>query len=529
MTLANQLATTPPSSSLPNIRPDDYFDAAAADHAVHFIETYCTHVKGHDGRFILENWQKHDIIRPLFGWRRADGRRKFRTCYIEVPRKNGKSSLTAAVALYMLTATGERGAEIISAAGDANQARIVFETATGMVAQSRSLHRACKVTRYAIRCGAGIYKSISAEASTKHGFNCSGIIFDELHVCTRDLWDVLTTSVGARKEPIIMALTTAGHDRTSICWEQHEYALAVRSGKIDDPSYLPVIYAADPEDDWTAESTWRKANPGYGTICNEDYFRDQLIKAKQSPSHVNTFKRLNLNIWTTSEEAWIADEEFMACAGDFPDDDYLATLPCFGGLDLASTRDLCAFAQIWEESPERYYLRVHSWCNAETSDNKKLAEGVDYHAFHQQGNLTITPGNITSYAHIEQYIRRQQETNDMHAVAFDRKFATYIVPSLMDAGVNMQPFGQGYYEMSYPTKQMEMAFLAGQITHDGNACLRWQMGCVVLTRDPADNIKVTKNRSARGQMVDGVVASIMAFGEMLKHRESGATLEVLDL
>lgn len=517
------------TSSPCNLRDGDYFDEAAADHAVRFIETYCSHVKGHTGRFLLEPWQKDDIIRPLFGWKRADGRRKYRTCYVEIPRKNGKSSLTAAIALYLLTGLEERGPEIISAAGDAAQARIVFDTAIGMVRQSRTLSKACKQTQYAIKYRGGFYKSISAEASTKHGFNCSGVIFDELHVCNRELWDVLTTSVGARLEPVIIALTTAGHDRNSICWEQHEYALAVRNGTVDDPSYLPVVYAADPDDDWTDEATWRKANPGYGTICQADYFRDQLIKAKQSPSHVNTFKRLNLNVWTTSEEAWITDEEWMRCRGPWPKDEHLATLPAYGGLDLAATRDLTAFALVWVESPVRFYVKVHQWCNQETADNKKLAEGVDYLAFAQQGDITITPGNVTDFGAVRDYIQDQHTRYDIRSVAFDRKYSTYIVPELLDAGVNMQPFGQGYYEMSYPTKQMEMAYVARQIVHDGNPCLRWQIGCTVITRDPADNIKITKNRNAKGQMVDGVVASVMAFGEMLKDREEGATLEILAL
>ena len=416
-----------PTVSLPcNHRPGDYFDAAAADHAVQFIESYCSHVKAHSGRFILEDWQKDDIIRPLFGWKREDGRRKFRTCYVEIPRKNGKSSLTAAIALYLLVATNERGAEIISAAADASQARIVFDTATGMVRQSRTLSKACKVTQYAIKYGGGFYKSISAEANTKHGFNCSGIIFDELHVCTRELWDVLTTSVGARMEPLIMALTTAGHDRTSICYEQHEYAKGVLAKTIDDPSYLPVIYAAEPDDDWTSEQTWRKANPGYGSICQADYFRDQLIKAKQSPSQVNTFKRLNLNIWTSAEEAWISDEEWMRAAGPFPSEAQLRELPCFGGLDLASTRDLCAFAQVWMDG-DHAYLRVHHWCNAETSDNKKLAEGVNYHAYAEEGTLTITPGNATDHDAIRDYILEQYENHQIESVAFDRKGAHHIV------------------------------------------------------------------------------------------------------
>lgn len=493
-----------------------------------FIETFCSHVKGHQGLFLLEDWQKDDIIRPLFGWKREDGMRKYRTCYIEVPRKNGKSSLTAAIALYLLLGTDEVGPEIVSAAGDAAQARIVFETAVGMVRQSRTLNQLCRLTQYHIRYKNGFYRSISAEAKTKHGFNCSGVIFDELHVCTRELWDVLTTSTGARAQPLVVALTTAGHDRASICWEQHEYALGVRSGKIQDPAYLPVVYAAGAEDDWTSEDTWRKANPGYGTICRREYFVDQVIKAKQSPSHVNTFKRLNLNVWTSGESAWIADEEWMRCGKGLPDDDYLMTLPCFGGLDLAATRDLVGFALLWEDK-DCFYLRVHQWCNMEKADSKKLSEGVDYHKFAEQGNLTITPGNVTSYEHVERYVHMAHEQFNLVSCAYDRKFSPYIVPSLMDLGVPMAPFGQGYYEMSYPTKQMEMEIVSGRLLHDGDDCMRWQIGCTVITRDPADNIKVTKNRNKGGQMVDGVVASIMAFGEMLKHRETGATLEVLSL
>lgn len=517
--------------SLPcNWREGDYFDQAAADHAVKFIESYCSHVKAHTGRFILEPWQKNDIIGPLFGWKREDGRRKFRTCYVEIPRKNGKSSLTAAIALYLLVATNERGAEIISAAADASQARIVFDTATGMVHQSRTLSRSCKVTQYAIKYNGGFYKSISAEANTKHGFNCSGIIFDELHVCTRELWDVLTTSVGARLEPLIMALTTAGHDRTSICYEQHEYSKGVLNGTIDDPSYLPVIYAANPDDDWTSEQTWKKANPGYGSICQADYFRDQLIKAKQSPSQVNTFKRLNLNIWTSAEEAWITDEEWMQAKSKFPSERQLQQWPCFGGLDLASTRDLCAFAQVWiNPKTDKAYLRVHQWCNAATADNKKLAEGVNYHEYATEGTLTITAGNATDHDAILHHIIDQAEKHQIETVAFDRKGAHRIVTELWDRDIAVAPFGQGYYDMSYPTKMLESAIVSGQIAHEGTKCMRWQMGSAIITRDPADNIKVTKNRNKKGQMVDGVVAAIMAYGEMLKHRENGATLEVLTL
>ena len=518
-------------TSLPcNYKEGDWFDVEAADHAVRFIESYCSHVKGHSGRFILEDWQKNDIIGPLFGWKREDGRRKYRTCYVEIPRKNGKSSLTAAIALYMLCGLDERGPEIISAAGDAAQARIVFETAQGMVRQSKTLSKALNLTQYHIRFKSGWYKSISSEASTKHGYNPSGVVFDELHTQKdRELWDTMVTAVGARKEPIIIALTTAGQDTNSICFEQHEYAKGVLSGTIDDPTYLPVIYSADKDDDWTDPAVWRKANPGFGTICQEDYFKDQVNKAKQSPSHVNTFKRLNLNVWTSSTSSWITDDEFMACAGEEPPDELLETLPCYCGLDLAATRDLVAFASVWVLPDDRLYLRVHQFCNSETAHNKKLSQGVDYLQFATAGDLTITNGNVTDFDVVQNHVEAFNQQYRPLAVAFDRKFSPYIVPRLIDRDVNMVPFGQGYYEMSYPTKEMEKAYVSRQIVHDGNACLRWQMGCAVIQRDPADNIKVTKNKCKQGQMVDGIVASIMAFGEMLKDREYETTLEIIPL
>jgi phage terminase large subunit-like protein len=261
-----------------------YFDEEAADRAVNFIEQFCTHVKGElaGKAFILEQWQKDDIVRPLFGWKSKDtDYRKYRTCYVEIPRKNGKSNLAAALALYLLFADGEPGAEIISAAGDRGQANIVYHIAQEMIKNNKHLRSKAKVLRNTIEYKSSWYKSISAEAYTKHGLNCHGIIFDELHTQpNRELWDVLTTSVGARRQPLIISLTTAGHDRASICYEMHEYSEGVLNGSIEDDSFLPVLYKAETDMDWTDPETWKKANPGYGSICNEAYFMDAVKKQR---------------------------------------------------------------------------------------------------------------------------------------------------------------------------------------------------------------------------------------------------------
>ena len=263
-----------------------YFDKTSAHRAVAFIEKHIQHCKGElAGKpFLLEKWQKEKIIEPLFGWKREDGTRKYRTAYIEIPRKNGKSSLCAAIALYMLYADGELGAEVISAAADRSQAGIVFEIAKAMVLGNKELSKRGKVFRNSVTLEHknSYYKPISADANTKHGFNCSAIIFDELHAQkTRELFDVLTTSTGARRQPLTICITTAGYDKESICYEVHTYAQQVLSGAIKDESFLPVIFAAGKDDDWTKNSTWKKANPAYGTIRKDEYFAQ--FSDKKSP------------------------------------------------------------------------------------------------------------------------------------------------------------------------------------------------------------------------------------------------------
>ena len=508
-----------------------YFDEASADRAVNFIETFCTHVKGELGGkpFLLDDWQKDDIIRPLFGWKRADGRRKYRTCYVEIPRKNGKSNLSAAIALYMLFSDGEPGAEIISAAGDRQQANIVFSVAQEMVYNNAELRKRGKVYRNQIQYKSSFYKSISAEASTKHGFNCHAVIFDELHTQpNRDLFDVLVTSTGARTQPLIMALTTAGHDRNSICWEVHEYARQVKEGSVKDETFLPVLYAADAEDDWTQEETWKKANPGYGSICRPEYFEQEVQKAKNVPSDLNTFLRLNLNIWTSAEQAWIPDDIFMRGADPLPPDDVLLGLPCYGGLDLASTQDLTAFALLFrDEEADCFYLKVHQFVNSEKAESKKLNAGIDYLRWAEEGHITVIPGNRTDYRYIKEHIVQAAAKYDLRSIGYDPRFSTYIVSELVAEDIVMHPMAQNITTMNGPTKEFEMQMLSGNIVHGGNEVLRWQMGCAVVYMDVNENKRVVKESYKESKKVDGVIASIIAMNEYVHERTSGSFDEFL--
>ena len=489
--------------------------SSKADDVISFIERHCSHVKGELGGspFLLEPWQKEQILRPLYGTLDANGLRQYRTAYIELPRKNGKSNLAACLALYHLLKDGEHGAEVISAAGDRNQARIVFEVAAAMVRQSPILRKHVKIKQNSLEYKNNWYRAISAEANTKHGFSASAVIFDELHTQpNRDLWDVLTTSTGARAQPLICAITTAGHDVNSICYEVHSYAQKVASGELDDPTFLPIIYAADRDDDWREEATWKKANPGFGTICKAAYFEQEVRKCESNPRQLNTFLRLHLNIWTASETRWLTDEEFMRGAEEVSEE-HLATLPCYAGLDLASVKDLTAVALIFhDDEADCFYLKVHHFCNEVKAQSKEKSGSIDYYAFQRAGLVTITEGNVTDMHVVRDYILSCKERYNLKALAFDRYYAEMVVPDLIDAGMDCQKFGQGYASMSYPTKEFERLMCQGKIQHGAHPVLRWQIGCVQLQRDDADNIKVSKKKNSESQKVDGIVASIMALG-----------------
>jgi phage terminase large subunit-like protein len=340
--------------------------------------------------------------------------------------------------------------------------------------------------------------------------------------------DVLKTSTGARTQPLVIAITTAGHDTSSICYELHEYAKKVKEGSVDDDTFLPVIYAADKDDDWTKPETWAKANPGYGSICKADYFEQEVKRCKENPRQINTFLRLHLNQWTASEERWVTDDEFMRGA-DEVEEDYLRTLPCYAGMDLSSTKDLTAVALIFrDDAKDCFYLKCHHFVNEDKANSKSLSGGIDYYTFERLGLVSITDGNVTDMLAVREHIQGLAEQYDLKALAYDRYIAHLVVPFL--DGIDCQPFGQGYASMSYPTKQFEVLLCKGQIIHGGHDVLRWQMGCVHLARDEADNIKVTKKKNSESQKVDGVVASIMAMGCYFNNaKDDDPFLEVISL
>ena len=380
-----------------------YFDKEAANKAIGFIQTFITHTKGElTGEPLkLDVWQKK-IISDLFGWKNKKTTfRKYRTAYIQVPRKNGKSTLCAAIGLYMLFADDERGSEIYSAAGDRQQAGIVFEIAKGMILNNEELSKRCKVFRNSIvnESKGNYYQAISSDSKTKHGFNANCIIFDELHTQpNRDLYDTLTTSVGSRRQPLTIAITTAGYDRNSICYEIYDYAKKVESKTIKDDTFYSCLFEALPEDDITCKKVWKKANPNYGISLKQDYMLVESQRAIDVPSYQNTFKRLMLNIWTESVQVWIPNKEWMACYQDF-DYDTLDGMACWGGLDLASTRDLSALTLVFNVD-NKYVILPHIFVPEDNAIKRSKKDNVDYLTFIREGDVIATEGDMQDYSFI---------------------------------------------------------------------------------------------------------------------------------
>jgi phage terminase large subunit-like protein len=494
-----------------------YFDDRASQLAIRFFERAIKHSKGaHAGQaFTLQPWQR-ELIAQMFGTKRADGSRRYRRAYLELPRKSGKSTIAAGIALLLLLADNEPGAEIYSAAADKEQARIVFEQAKTFVEQSPLLASEVQVFRnylYAPR-SRSIYKAISADAYTKHGFNSHGVIFDELHAQpSRELWDVLATSMGARRQPLLVAITTAGFDRQSICFEQHEQARQVLANPDYDPEFLAYIAAADDNDDWTDPAVWRKANPNLGVTVQEDFLAAECERAKKTPAAQNTFKRLYLNMWTTSESRWLNASDWLACQQPRP---ALDGRICFGGLDLADTIDIAALVLSFPavDHGQPAWLLPFFWIPAESMRARSLRDRVPYDVWCKAGLIKSTPGNVIDYSIIEADILELATRYQIRQIAYDRWNASQIVQRLQAADLAMVETGQGFASMSSPTKELERLILSRGIAHDGGAVLSWMIDNVMVEIDAAGNIKPSKRRSR--EKIDGVVASIMAIDRMLR-------------
>ena len=507
----------------PFMLPTSHYDKAKADRAVTFINNL-SHTKGKwaGKRFDLLPWQEQ-IVRDLFGIVKEDGNRQFLTAYIEIPKKNGKSELAAAIALYLLYADNEASAEVYGAACDRNQASIVFDVAKQMVQMSRPLEKRSKIMgatkRIVNYSNAGFYQVLSAETGTKHGLNVSGLVFDEIHAQpNRHLYDVLTKGSGdAREQPLFFIITTAGTDRNSICYELHTKALDILNGRKKDTSFYPVVYGLSDEDDWNDEANWRRANPSLGHTIGIDRVREAYQQALDNPAEENVFKQLRLNMWTSSSVAWIP-EHVYAKGNGLIDHEELKGRECYAGLDLSSTSDITAFVLVFPPrySEENYIVLPFFWLPEDTLALRCRRDHVLYDVWEKQGYIKTTEGNVVHYGFIEKFIEGLSEVYHIKEIAYDRWNATQMVQNLEGMGLTMIPFGQGYKDMSPPSKELFKLMMEGKIQHGGHPVLKWMGQNVVMRQDPAGNIKPDKEKSV--EKIDGIVALIMGLDRCIRHQ-----------
>jgi phage terminase large subunit-like protein len=502
--------------------PTSHYDKAKADRAVAFIENLC-HTKGEwsKRRFKLLPWQD-TIIRDLFGVIKPDGYRQFNTAYVEIPKKQGKSELAAAVALYLLCGDFEERAEVYGCAADRQQAGIVFSVAADMVRLSPALAKRVKILesqkRLVYRPTNSVYQVLSAEAYSKHGFSISGLVFDELHTQpNRKLFDVMTKGSGdARKQPLFFLITTAGDDTHSVCYEQHQKAEGILSSAKIDPTYYPVIFGAEMDADWTDEEVWKKANPSLGVTVDIDKVRAACESAKQNPAEENSFRQLRLCQWVKQSVRWMNMQAWDKCNLAVNAKELRGRV-CYGGLDLSSTNDITAFVLVFPplDDDKPFCVLPFFWLPDDTVEWRVRRDSVPYDVWQKQGLFNITEGNVVDYAAVEQKIVELSEIYNIREVCYDRWGATQMSQNLERSGLTVVPFGQGFASMSPPTKELMRLVLTQKIAHGGHAVLRWMADNIFVRTDPAGNIKVDKEKSA--EKVDGIVGLIMALDRAIRN------------
>jgi len=507
-----------------------YFDAKAARAAVRFFPEQLCHVKGAKGGhgFDLEPWEVA-IVGNLFGWLRDDGTRRYRRSLLYVPRKNGKTPIAAGVILYALFEDGEPGAEIYGAAAKYEQAALVFQHASRMCKRNDALAARCHV--YGDRRAGGPGKSIQLvdhpanvddltayqvvardSSGGMDGWNMHVGVIDELHAQPdRELVDAMETAMSARRNPLLFAITTADFERESICNETYDYACAVRDRKIEDPAFLPAIWAADEKDDWQDEAVWWRVNPNLEVSKSLEYMQAQCRKAKESAGARNAFLRRDLNIRTRQSVLWLDADEWKACRGDV-DAEALAGQTCYAGLDLASTSDLTAFV-LGFPIDGRFKLLPFFWCPEAAIDRRREQETRMYRQWIDKGLIRTTPGNVTDYDVVRRDINELGQRYGVRGIAADRNFqGMQLAVQLGGDGFDVVAWGQGFVSMAAPTLAFETAIKGGTLEHGANPVLDWMAGNVAVEIDAAGNMKPSKAKGASKGKIDGVVCAIMALG-----------------
>lgn len=530
------------------------WDAEAAERVIEFIERFCCLAGGeHEGKpFIPSPWQAF-IIGSLFGWKGEDGYRRFRTAYVEIGKGNGKSPLAAAIGLYMLMADGEARAEVYAAATKKDQAMVLFRDAVAMVKQSPGLTKKLPTSgavgrewNLAYLKTSSFFRPIASDDGQSGPRPHCGLI-DEVHEHKTPLViDMMRKGTKGRRQALIFEITNSGYDKSSVCWQHHEYSEWILSGRLQNDSWFAYICTLDPCqshqaegktqpvegcpdcDDWRDESVWEKSNPNLGVSITLKYLREQVEEAKGMPSKEGITKRLNFCWWTEGETAWLPADLWARGAGKI-DVQYLPGRPCYAGLDMASKIDVAAFVLCFPGFPEQghYALLPWLWIPRATAEARAEADGLSYLAWEREGHICLTDGDVIDQDMIEETIKEAADTYQILEVAYDPWNAAQAATHLQEYGLKLVEFGQNLRNFNEPSKQFESLLKEGKLHHGSHPVLDWMAGNVTVITDRSGNIRPVKPKHESRKKVDGIVAGVMALGRaMLAPPESEISVEV---
>lgn len=499
-----------------------YFDEKAADSAVRYIESRIRHVKGKlaGELLVLEEWQKDEIVRPIFGWKHIDtGLRKYTSAYIEIPKKSGKSFLAASFAAIFLDIEEEGGSEIIGVAWGRKQAGLVFEATKEVIKKSPELKSKCTIYRNSITApdhlgGTKTYHILSKEAGSEDGINPQLAIIDELHVHkNNEVLEMVEKSMGAREQPLSFVITTAGSDLYGIGYQRHEYAIDVAKGVIEDEATLVLIYAADDSDDEKylySEKTHKKVNPNYGVSIGKRAYEKEALKARQNAPELNSFKRYYLNIWVSNLVGWMNMSKWNNSHWEIKKD-FLKGKPCYAAIDLSSRSDITALTLMFRVD-QIYYSLNWFWLPEEKGLNSADKNNSRYLQWVKDGFIEETPGDMVDYVLIRRRINEIARDYNIKFIAYDDWNSHQIAPQLEEDKFNLIEFRQGFKSMSSPTKDLESyaTSKSKKFNHLGNPVLTWMAGNAEVRVDDAANWKIVKNKKQPEKKVDGVITNVMS-------------------
>lgn len=496
-----------------------WFDPVAAEKAVAFFPRYLRFTKGEwAGRpFHLEPWQANDIIRPLFGWKRRDGTRRYRRCIVWIPRKNGKTELAGGVSLLALMADAEFGGEVYAIAKDADQAKIVFNVATAMVGGSAELSKHLECFKTAIFCPElqASFKPLTGRSTGKHGLNPQGLIGDEVHEWPDgDLYTFVHQGSAGRRQPIEFLISTFG-TRAGYGWQLWQECERILSGESEDETTLVVVYRAGEDDDWTDPATWAKANPNYPKSPKHDYLEEECSKAQASPRLENDFKRYHLNIWTEQAVRWLPMDLWGQSSERWKDAGFETALEgrrCFGGVDLSSTTDLTAYC-LWfpPDDVDGIWVKLtRAFVPKDTIEKRVRQDRVPYDQWVRSGAIRATDGNVVDYEFVKHAIYADARRFKIEAIGIDQFLAVQLALQLRDEGINAVLMRQGFLTLSAPSKELERLVLSQRVDHGGHPVARWCAANAAIATDPAGNIKPAKDKST--ERIDVIAADVNALG-----------------